>query len=96
MASYSGSMTTIRLCVVLGLSIMVLASTQFSAVQCRALRSTTAGTGVSGYDEVGGGESLGTASFVVALNNYTAHTREAVRSLAFKLASGPSRRGAGH
>ena len=76
-----------RLMFVLGLLIMVV-STQFNVVQSsRALRSVSG----HGSDHQ---SSVGVVSIAVSSNK--ASTRSSVKSLAFRLASGPSKRGPGH
>ncbi|KAJ0026123.1 hypothetical protein Pint_08703 [Pistacia integerrima] len=78
-----------RLWFVLGLIILVVLSTQFSVSHCRVLRSLT-DTTVSGT----GTEHVAIASFSVSSQNSS--VRQSVRSLAFRLSSGPSDRGSGH
>ncbi|KAF9621987.1 hypothetical protein IFM89_029207 [Coptis chinensis] len=73
--------------------VVLLLSIQLSLVQGRALRST--GTS-NGCEQEGGAEnSVGIASFLVSSNNSSSYA-STVRSLAFKLASGPSKKGPGH
>ncbi|CAK7347481.1 unnamed protein product [Dovyalis caffra] len=79
---------------VLGLIILVL-SPEIRVVHCRALRSSTSTITTTGSEQVDATkESMGMASFVVSSNNSS--SRSSVRSLMFKLASGPSKRGPGH
>ncbi|KAL9396542.1 hypothetical protein Peur_010795 [Populus x canadensis] len=79
---------------VLGLIILVV-STEMSAVHCRPLRSTNSTVIAAGCQQVDGTRgSMGMASFVVSSNN--SNSRPSVRSLMFKMASGPSKRGPGH
>ncbi|KAL9385995.1 hypothetical protein Peur_023005 [Populus x canadensis] len=78
----------------LGLMLLVV-STEMRVVHCRALRSTSSTITTTGYQQVDGAqESKGVASFVVSSNN--SGGRPSLRSLMFKLASGPSKRGPGH
>ncbi|XP_059636955.1 uncharacterized protein LOC132279050 [Cornus florida] len=83
------------LCLVLGIVLLVM-STQFSAVNCRALRSTVDTAVMAGCGDEATGASMGTTPFAVASNNSSSGAFEVVRKLAFKLASGPSKRGPGH
>ncbi|KAJ6391208.1 hypothetical protein OIU77_025236 [Salix suchowensis] len=76
---------------VLGL-IMLVVSTEMGAVHCRPLRSTNSTIIAAGCQQVDG--SMGMASFVASSNSSS--SRSSVRSLMFKLASGPSKRGPGH
>ncbi|KAJ6730120.1 hypothetical protein OIU85_020962 [Salix viminalis] len=76
---------------VLGL-IMLVVSTEMGAVHCRPLRSANSTNIAAGCQQSDG--SMGVASFVVSSNNSS--SRSSVRSLMFKLASGPSKRGPGH
>lgn len=86
---------------VLVMTILVL-STEFVQVDCRALRSdSTAGDGCKEQAD-GAEEMAGMGSFAVSSsynssssNNNTTH-RPSVRSLMFRLASGPSKKGPGH
>jgi len=65
------------------------------AVHCRPLRSTNSTIIAAGCQQVDGTRgSMGMASFVVSSNNSS--SRPSVRSLMFKMASGPSKRGPGH
>lgn len=73
---------------VLGMIILVI-SAQFSVGECRALRSMGA------CEQVDGAESAGMASFVVSSKNSSTNHSSA-RRLAFRLASGPSKKGSGH
>lgn len=80
----------------------LLVSTEFAAVHGRALRSTTKDNVVvnnPGCEEQNGTAAAeavgGVSSFAVSENNRTS-TRNAFRSLAFRLASGPSKKGPGH
>ncbi|KAJ6872091.1 hypothetical protein NC651_031254 [Populus alba x Populus x berolinensis] len=78
----------------LGLMLLVV-STEMRVVHCRALRSTSSSITTTGYQQVDGAqESKGVASFVVSSKNSSG--RPSLRSLMFKLASGPSKRGPGH
>ncbi|KAF9687531.1 hypothetical protein SADUNF_Sadunf02G0103200 [Salix dunnii] len=79
---------------VLGL-IMLVVSTEMGAVHCRPLRSTNSTIIAPGCQQVDGTrESMGVASFVVSSS--ISGSRLSARSLIFKLASGPSKRGPGH
>lgn len=78
--------------VVLGLTILVV-SAQFSVGECRALRSVTACEEGDGADQSAAGNGMG--SFVVSGNN-SSSSGPLARSLAFMLASGPSKKGPGH
>lgn len=85
---------------VLGLAILIV-STEFVQVDCRALR-TDSTTG-EGCKEQGGATAMaGMGSFAVSSSfnsssndNSTDH-RPSLRSLMFRLASGPSKKGPGH
>ncbi|OMO70603.1 hypothetical protein COLO4_28577 [Corchorus olitorius] len=97
-SSYSSSMK--RLVLILGL-LTLLVSTEFVApVHGRALRSTSTDNnvdGVAGCEEQGGAgpdQQVAVSRFSVSANNSS--TRPSFRSLAFRLASGPSKRGPGH
>ncbi|XVE94970.1 hypothetical protein REPUB_Repub02eG0056000 [Reevesia pubescens] len=75
----------------------LLVSTEFAAVQGRALRSTTDNVVVKrGCEEQGGAddEAVGVPSFAVSASNSS--SRNSFKSLDFRLASGPSKRGPGH
>ncbi|XWS21252.1 hypothetical protein CRYUN_Cryun30bG0039600 [Craigia yunnanensis] len=81
---------------VLGL-LALLVSTEFAAVHGGALRSTTTdNVVVPGFKEQGGADdkAVGVPSSAVSANNSS--SRNSFRSLAFRLASGPSKRGSGH
>ncbi|EOY15813.1 hypothetical protein QQP08_022608 [Theobroma cacao] len=79
---------------VLGL-LALLVSTEFTAVDGRALRSKTNNVVVAGCEEQGGAdEQVAVSTFAVSANNSS--SRPSVRSLASRLASGPSKRGPGH
>lgn len=92
----SPTTSTKSLLLVLGIVIMVT-GTQFNGVQCRALRSTSIAGGCD--QQLGGAES--TTQFAAASdasNTSRSSSSSSVleRSLEFKLASGPSKRGPGH
>ncbi|KAK1436609.1 hypothetical protein QVD17_02391 [Tagetes erecta] len=70
--------------------IFLLITAHFSAVHCRNLRPRAAAT-VSELKETGG-EMV---EFIVSSSNNT-DRRMKMRSIAYKLASGPSKRGPGH
>ncbi|GMN35026.1 hypothetical protein TIFTF001_005056 [Ficus carica] len=85
---------------VLGLILMIVSS-QFRQADCRALRSTanyTVGTSGDCEQAGGGNQVVGMESFAVSSNNSSSSnsTRPLARSLAFRLASGPSKKGPGH
>ncbi|XVE55822.1 hypothetical protein DITRI_Ditri03aG0188100 [Diplodiscus trichospermus] len=93
--SYS-SMKPILFALVL---LALLVSTEFAAVHGRALRSTMADNVVlnPGCQEQGGAEgdeAVGVSPIAVSANNSS--SRHLFRSLAFRLASGPSKKGPGH
>ncbi|KAB2619445.1 hypothetical protein D8674_015314 [Pyrus ussuriensis x Pyrus communis] len=91
--------------VVMGLMVLIVSS-QFAQVDCRTLKSRTAKDnaatttrggckGGDGAEKAGGGM----ATFAVSSNyNSSSSTdrRPSMRSLAFRLASGPSKKGPGH
>ncbi|PON84713.1 Transmembrane protein [Trema orientale] len=94
------------LCFVLGL-ILIIVTAQFNEADCRALRSTenTASTGAGGCEQNEGREmAVGMASFAVSSNSSSSNSntstssssRPLARSLSFRLASGPSKKGPGH
>lgn len=90
-SSTTTSMKT--LLIVLGIAMLIL-SAQFGVGECRALRSMAACEQGGGGD--GADQSVGMAStFVVSANNSSSNGALA-RSLAFMLASGPSKKGPGH
>jgi len=80
---------------VMVITVLVLSS-QFCFAHGRVLRSEALKTPVGdGCEDLKGeGSSLGVATFAVASNNSI--TRQFARSLAYKLASGPSKKGPGH
>ena len=75
---------------------VLVVSSQFCSVHGRVLRPEALKTPVGDGCEDFKGEdsSLGMATFAVASNNSS--TRQFARSLAYKLASGPSKKGPGH
>ncbi|XP_059452875.1 uncharacterized protein LOC132183571 [Corylus avellana] len=94
-SSTTTSMKT--LLIVLGIAMLVF-SAQFGVGECRALRSMAAceQEGGGGGGGNGADQSVGMAStFVVSANNSSSNGPLA-RSLAFRLASGPSKKGPGH
>ncbi|XVF39858.1 hypothetical protein PTKIN_Ptkin01aG0066300 [Pterospermum kingtungense] len=102
MTKNSSKSSNKRIVFVLGL-LALLVSTEFAAVHGRALRSTTMTTdnvvvNPAGCEEQEGSstaaEAVGVSSFAVSANNSS--SRSAFRSLAFRLASGPSKKGPGH
>lgn len=84
-----------RVCIVLGMMIMLVVSCHVSYVQCRVLRA-------DGCKDMRGSDSEsslshGMTSFAVSSNNATNSQRSSlIRSLPSLLASGPSRKGPGH
>ncbi|CAK9139469.1 unnamed protein product [Ilex paraguariensis] len=97
MAMREKSPTTISLkslCFVLGF-ILLVTSTQLNVVHCRALRSSLDATTIAGCDQQSGGgaDSMGMTPFPVSPNNNSSIGSASARSLAAKLASGPSKRG---
>lgn len=77
---------------VLGITMLVV-SAQFGVGESRALRSAMAACEQGdGADD----QSVGKASFVVSANNSSTSGGPLARSLAFMLASGPSKKGPGH
>ncbi|CAJ1972734.1 unnamed protein product [Sphenostylis stenocarpa] len=72
---------------------VVVVSSQFCFVHGRVLRSEALKTPIGDGCEDFKGE-LGMATFAVASNN--SRTRQFAQSLAYKLASGPSKKGPGH
>ena len=81
----------------LGVILVLVVSNQSSFVHCRALRSTVDATAAVAAASVRGDESVGVGianSFAVSSTNSS--KRSSVRSLTYKLASGPSKRGTGH
>lgn len=97
MKNYSKATSMKSLLFVLGLIILIIATTEFGQADCRALRSMsmTNNTGNAGCVQVDdGGEAVGMASLAVSSNNSS--TRPLARSLASRLASGPSKKGPGH
>ncbi|KAF4360623.1 hypothetical protein CsatB_007518 [Cannabis sativa] len=102
MMMYNSKSSSVKtLCSVLGL-ILIIVTAQLNEADCRALRSmenTTTTTAIAGCDQQNeGGEMMaGMASFAVSSNNSSSSSnRPSARSLAFRLASGPSKKGPGH
>ncbi|KAF4384007.1 hypothetical protein F8388_018759 [Cannabis sativa] len=103
MMMYNSKSSSVKtLCSVLGL-ILIIVIAQLNEADCRALRSmentTTTTTAIAGCDQQNeGGEMMaGMASFAVSSNNSSSSSnRPSARSLAFRLASGPSKKGPGH
>ncbi|KAI3672952.1 hypothetical protein L6452_39056 [Arctium lappa] len=94
------------LCVVTGIIILSMI-TQFSAVACRTLRTTQLNTDTSAASITTitkcehvheSDHTIGTELRVSSCNKMMSVSsfRLRMRALAYKLASGPSRRGAGH
>ncbi|XP_020237722.1 uncharacterized protein LOC109816955 [Cajanus cajan] len=76
---------------------VLVVSSQFCFVHGRVLRPEALKSPVGdGCEDLKGEDSsLGMASFAVASNNNSS-TRQFARSLAYRLASGPSKKGPGH
>ncbi|ONI33505.1 hypothetical protein PRUPE_1G429100 [Prunus persica] len=94
----SSTASTSCVWLVMGLMVLLIVSTEFGQVDCRALRSATSDSGSDGGCKgIDGAEEVGMATFAVS-SNYNSSTarRPSVRSLAFSLASGPSKKGPGH
>ncbi|KAJ1383143.1 hypothetical protein SESBI_43626 [Sesbania bispinosa] len=77
---------------------MIVVSSQFCFVHSRVLRTevlkTRIGDGCEEFKEAEGSLGVGMATFAVSSNNSSA--RHSARSLAYRLASGPSKKGRGH
>ncbi|KAI3440377.1 uncharacterized protein J3R85_003719 [Psidium guajava] len=82
-------------CLVLGLLILVV-STQFGDVRGRALRADTVSGCGEDRDLTHRASMETAASFAFSSKSNETSRPSSVKSLAFKLASGPSRRGPGH
>lgn len=89
-------------CLVLSIMILFMIS-QLSVVECRALKSTPSTDNMiaAECDQPGeGANSMSVTQFGVAVANNDStngsNGGSAIRSLMFKLASGPSKRGPGH
>ncbi|KAJ9566881.1 hypothetical protein OSB04_002847 [Centaurea solstitialis] len=84
------NLSTNILCFVTGIIILSMI-TKFNAVDCRALRCTQLNTNTINA-------STAAASIITSFNNTTSvrNLGLRMRDLSYKLASGPSRRGAGH
>lgn len=85
---------------VLGLAILIV-STEFVQVDCRALRSDSTGEGCKeqgdGAEAMAGmGSFAVSSSFNSSSNDNSTDHRPSLRSLMFRLASGPSKKGPGH
>lgn len=76
--------------------VMLVVSSRFCFVHSRVLRSEASKEEVADNceDLKGADSSLGMVSFVVSSDK--SNTRPSKRSLAFRLASGPSKKGRGH
>lgn len=91
-------------CLVLSIMILFMISQLGSVVECRALKKSTPSTDnriAAECDQPGeGANSMSVTRFGVAVaNNDSTNGSDggsAIRSLMFKLASGPSKRGPGH
>lgn len=85
-----------RVCLVVALLILAV-STQIGVANCRVLRPTTDET-VTGCDQVVDevNQSNGAINSLFSANNSSITGRSSVRSLMFRLASGPSKKGPGH
>lgn len=82
------SMKPMRILFVVGL-LALLVSTEFTAAYGRSLRSTT-------KDNVGAHDNIPVPVGVPPITAAASGIRTSLKSLAFKLASGPSKRGPGH
>ncbi|KAK7310793.1 hypothetical protein RJT34_08527 [Clitoria ternatea] len=84
-----------RLLIVLIITMLVVSS-ELCFVHSRVLRSEVLKSHVGdGFEEFKGAESsLGMATFAVSSNNFS--TGQLARRLAYRLASGPSKKGPGH
>ncbi|CAL5383796.1 unnamed protein product [Camellia sinensis] len=80
------------LCLVLCVMVLLM-GTHFSVVNCRALQAAMDALIAEQVDRP---ESTGVASFAFSSNNSSGSGFSIIRSLGFKLASGPSKRGPGH
>lgn len=88
------SMKTLWL--VLGLMVLVVTA-EFGKAECRALRSTAKNAGNGGCEEADDdGKMVGMTSLAAVSSNNSSSNRPLARSLAFRLASGPSKKGPGH
>lgn len=86
-----------RLAFMMGVLALLVSTELAIAVHGRTLRSTTMEESVvvGGCEEQGG--RVGVSSFgVLSAENNSSNSRKSFRSLGFRLASGPSRRGPGH
>ncbi|KAI3689033.1 hypothetical protein L2E82_46981 [Cichorium intybus] len=86
------------LCFVIGI-IIFLFTTEINVVDCRALRSTqliTVAVPVTGLEKVYEAEDTGKTEYMVSsFNLMSGSSVKKMRNLAYKLASGPSKRGPG-
>lgn len=74
--------------------IMVMVSSEFCVVHSRVLRSEAVNAEKYDVYEGTGEKYVGMTTFSVSSNNSS--IRNSARSLAFRLASGPSKKGKGH
>ncbi|MBA0844813.1 hypothetical protein Goarm_022813 [Gossypium armourianum] len=82
-----------RLVLMMGVLALLVSTELAIAVHGRTLRSTTMVVG--GCEEQGG--RMGVTSFgALSAANHSSNSRNSFRSLGFRLASGPSKRGPGH
>ncbi|KAG4214418.1 hypothetical protein ERO13_A01G121600v2 [Gossypium hirsutum] len=82
-----------RLVFMMGVLALLVSTELVIAVHGRTLRSTTMVVG--GCEEQGG--RMGVLSFgALSAANHSSNSRNSFRSLGFRLASGPSKRGPGH
>ncbi|GKV10289.1 hypothetical protein SLEP1_g21680 [Rubroshorea leprosula] len=72
----------------------LVVSVEFNVVNGRALRLME--TAVAGCEDGGGAGRMGSAGFAVSATNSSGSPSVIMRSLAFRLASGPSEKGPGH
>lgn len=96
MAKKSATTSMKSICLFFG-TMILLTSSLFSAVECRALRSdSTINKKSSVFIEVGCDQPEERADSMILNNSSGSGGGSAIQSLMFKLASGPSKRGPGH
>ncbi|CAA7048000.1 unnamed protein product [Microthlaspi erraticum] len=83
-----------KILIVLCIVFLVEMSSLISGVDCRVLR--TEGTTTNGCDQTAAVDGGGGFGLFSAANSSSEQHRPLMRSLAFRLASGPSRKGRGH
>ncbi|KAM1118888.1 hypothetical protein ACFX2I_043151 [Malus domestica] len=99
----SAGSSSICVWVVVGLMVLIVSS-QFAQVDCRTLKSTASNNATTTSGGCKGGDGAeeaagGMANFAVSSNyNSSSRTdrRPSMKSLALRLASGPSKKGPGH